>query len=81
MLGALPLHTDAVEGAAVINGIGLTVTVAVAVAVHPFAVVPVIVYVAVPPVLLLMLVSGCAIGVPLPELPPLIPFPSIADHV
>ena len=81
MPGALPLHTGDVAGVAVTTGIGLTVTVAVAVAIHPFAVLPVIVYVAVPPVLLLLLVSGCAIGVPLPELPPLIPFPSIADHV
>ena len=42
MLGALPLHTDAVEGVAVNTGFGLTVTTAEAVAVQPL-VVPVMV--------------------------------------
>jgi hypothetical protein len=72
MLGALPLHIAVAAGVAVIVGVGLIVTTAVVVAVQPLAV-PVIVYVAVPDVLLLLLLNACAIEAPTPALPPLIP--------
>jgi hypothetical protein len=72
ILVAVPLQIIEVGGVAVICGIGFTLTLAVIVAVHPFTV-PVIVYAAVPTVLLLLFVSTCDIGVPLPADPPLIP--------
>ena len=53
---------------------------AVAVAVQLLAV-PIMVYVAVPAVLLLLLDNAWAIGVPLPALPPLIPLPCTTLHV
>ena len=56
MLGAVPLHIETAFGVAVMTGIGSTVITTVAVAVQPSAV-PVIVYVAVPGVLLLLLVN------------------------
>ena len=62
-LGAPPLHIDAVAGVAVTTGIGLTVITTDAVAVQVLAV-PVIVYVAVPAVLLLLLVNVWAIVLP-----------------
>ena len=65
---------DTMDGVAVITGVGFTVTVAVAVALQLFAL-PVIVYDAVPAMLLLLLLSVWAMGVPLPALPPVIPLP------
>jgi hypothetical protein len=72
MLGALPLHIETVDGVAVMPGVGLTVTTAVVDAVHVLAL-PVIVYVAVPAVLLLLLVKVCEMVLPEPALPPLMP--------
>jgi hypothetical protein len=69
MLVAVPLQIDKLDGVAVITGIGFTVITAVVVAVQLLAV-PVIVYVAVPGVLLLLLLNGCAIGLPVPEVAP-----------
>jgi hypothetical protein len=75
----VPLHIEADDGVAVITGAGSTVTAAVAEAVQLLAV-PIMVYVAVPAVLLLLLDKVSAIGVPPPELAPLIPAVSTALH-
>lgn len=69
---ALPSHMLELEGVAVTSGIGFTVITAVVDAEQLLAV-PVIVYVAVPAVALLLLAKVCDIGVPVPELPPLMP--------
>ena len=69
-----------VSGVVVITGIGLTVTVAEVLAAQPLAL-PVIVYVAVPAALLLLFDNVCAIGVPDPDEPPVIPEVSTTVHV
>jgi hypothetical protein len=68
------------EGVAVIVAVGFMVTVSKAVAVHPLAE-PVIVYVAVPVIVLLLLVNVWAMLLPEPALPPLIPALSATVHV
>ena len=74
MFVAVPLQIKEAAGVAVITGVGFTVTTAVALAVQVFEV-PMIVYVAVPAVVVLLLLNVCAMVVPLSELPPLIPEP------
>ena len=80
ILGAVLLQIIEVSGVVVITGIGLTVTVAEVLLAQPLAL-PVIVYVAVPAVLLLLFDKVCAIGVPGPDEPPVIPPPSTTVQV
>ena len=74
--GAVPLHIAAVDGVAVMAGVGLTVTTALVVALQPLAL-PVMAYVAVADVLLLLLVKVWLMVDAVPELPPLIPLPCV----
>ena len=76
---AVPLQIVEVSGVAVIEGMGSTVTTAVIVALQLFAT-PVIVYVAVPAVLLLLLVNVWFIRVPLLAEPPVMPPVSTTVH-